>query len=62
MNLITLFNDVWFLSASKIPSRFLFTWEISENIITGLSLAKDSSKTCGCASVKEGKIKILWLS
>ena len=53
---------MWFLSASKTPSRPLFTCEISGNIMTGLSLAKDSSNTCGCASVKDGKIKILWLS
>ena len=36
-----------FLSAIKTPDLSLITWDISGKIITGRSLAKDSSNTCG---------------
>ena len=52
-------NELLSLFETKTPYLSSMMWLISLNIITGLNLARDSSKTFGWASVKEGKTVIL---
>ena len=59
---MVLFKESIFLFEINIPFLFFTMCFMSLNIITGLTLAKDSSITFGCASVNDGSIKILFLS